>query len=228
MCVWKWQPNRRTASWSYARLCDIDTHINSLENISHTQWDSWFLLISSNIATIPCQIPEHTTAFVGFHVFPCLPQRGRVAPSERSRLPLRGLVLSTRGVITRIDAFAQGQLLCISANGLQPGHLDAPHFGWPKITFDRISHHFRSMRNLNFFLRKSLLIAFYKNNSQNDCRSIKMAAFWMTENHFRSHFSAFQKSDLGYFGWPKITFDRFRSIRNFCFRKMAISNFFFS
>ena len=98
MCVWKWQPNRRTASWSYARLCDIDTHINSLENISHTQWDSWFLLISSNIATIPCQIPEHTTAFVGFHVFPCLSQRGRVAPSERSRLPLRGLVLSTRGV----------------------------------------------------------------------------------------------------------------------------------
>ena len=56
-----------------------------------------YLVNIIKIATIPCQIPEHTTAFVGFHVFPCLPQRGRVAPSERSRLPLRGLVLSTRG-----------------------------------------------------------------------------------------------------------------------------------
>ena len=92
MCVCKWQPNRRTASWSYARLCDIDTHINSLENISHTQWDSWFSLISSNIATIPYHIPEHTTAFVGFHVFPCLPQeragctlREEPPASERAR-----------------------------------------------------------------------------------------------------------------------------------------------
>ena len=29
------------------------------------------------------------------------------------------------------------------------------HFGWPKITFDRISHHFRSIRNFLFdFFRK--------------------------------------------------------------------------
>ena len=126
MCVWKWQPNRRTASWSYARLCDIDTHINSLENISHTQWDSWFLLISSNIATIPCQIPEHTTAFVGFHVFPCLPQRGRVAPSERSRLPLRGLVLSTWGGDQSWSTCATWwiqQIWWIGNNADDPNHL---------------------------------------------------------------------------------------------------------
>ena len=52
------------------------------------------------------------------------------------------------------------------------------HFGWPKITFDRISRHFRSLRNFyfcNFF-------------SQNGCRR----PFWMTENHFWSHFSPFQ------------------------------------
>ena len=43
------------------------------------------------------------------------------------------------------------------------------HFGWPKITFDRISRHFRSIRNFFFFIKwpplailydqKSLLIA---------------------------------------------------------------------
>ena len=50
------------------------------------------------------------------------------------------------------------------------------HFGWPKITFDRISRHFRSIRNFWFFF------------SQNGCRR----PFWMTENHFWSHFSPFQ------------------------------------
>ena len=48
-----------------------------------------------------------------------------------------------------------------------------PHFEWPKMNFDRISRHFRSIRN--FF-------------PQNGCRRL----FWMTENHFRSHFSPFQ------------------------------------
>ena len=48
------------------------------------------------------------------------------------------------------------------------------HFGWPKTTFDRISRHFRSIRNFFF--------------SQNGCRRL----FWMTENHFWSHFSPFQ------------------------------------
>ena len=50
------------------------------------------------------------------------------------------------------------------------------HFGWPKITFDGISRHFRSIRNFDFFF------------SPNGC----WRPLWMTENHFRSHFSAFQ------------------------------------
>ena len=87
------------------------------------------------------------------------------------------------------------------------------HYGWPKITFYRISHHFRSIRKfnfLNFFLTKwppatilddcqSLSIAFlaisyqyatfcFEICSQNDPRQ----PFWITENHFRSHFSPFQ------------------------------------
>ena len=97
-----------------------------------------------------------------------------------------------------------------------------PHFGWPKMNFDRISRHFRSIRNFKLF-------------SQNGCRR----PFWMTENHFRSHFSPFQingnclylvhkMAPGGHFGWPKITFDRivrhFRSIRNFFFHKMAAAS----
>ena len=42
------------------------------------------------------------------------------------------------------------------------------------ITFDRISRHFRSIHNFFF--------------SQNDYQR----PFWMTENHFRSHFSPFK------------------------------------
>ena len=49
------------------------------------------------------------------------------------------------------------------------------HFGWPKITFDRISRHFRSIRNFRF------------KKSQNG----RWRPFWMTENHFWSHFSPF-------------------------------------
>ena len=50
------------------------------------------------------------------------------------------------------------------------------HFGCPKITFDLISGHFRSIRNFNF-----LWILLTK------CRP-----FWMSEIHFRSHFRPFQ------------------------------------
>ena len=56
------------------------------------------------------------------------------------------------------------------------------HFGRPKITFDRISRHFTLIRNLYFF-------------SQNGCRR----PFWMTEDHFRSHFSPFQINIQLYF-----------------------------
>ena len=47
------------------------------------------------------------------------------------------------------------------------------HFGCPRLTFDHISGHFKSARI--FFL-------------QNGCRR----PFWMSENHFRSHFWPFQ------------------------------------
>ena len=75
------------------------------------------------------------------------------------------------------------------------------HFGWPKITFDRISRHFWSIRN--FYAIHNF--NFFWICSQNGCRW----PFWMTENYFQ----------------PKITFDRispnFRSIRNFFFHKIA-------
>ena len=89
-----------------------------------------------------------------------------------------------------------------------------PHFGWLKITFDHISRHFRSIRNFNCF-------DFF---SQNGC----WRQFWMTKNHFISHFSTFQINTQlwfhkmaagGHFGWPNITFDHisrhFRSMHNF-------------
>ena len=87
------------------------------------------------------------------------------------------------------------------------------HFGCPKITFDRISGHFRSIRNFNFkfFLVQNgcrrpfwmseihfritfLAISdqyrffFFEICLQNGCRR----PFWMSENHFRSHFWPFQ------------------------------------
>ena len=49
------------------------------------------------------------------------------------------------------------------------------HFGCPKITFDHISGHFRSIRNLNIF-------------GQNGCHR----PLWMSEIHFRWHFWPFQ------------------------------------
>ena len=116
------------------------------------------------------------------------------------------------------------------------------HFAWPKITFDCISYHFRSIRNFNVLIklpnwppaailddRKSLSIEFFaisdqyahfvveflslsiaflaisdqfatfiflKIFSQNGCRR----PFWMTENHFRLHFSPFQiNTQLSFF-----------------------------
>ena len=184
---------------------------------------------------------------------------------------------------TRISVFAQWQILCISPNGLQAGHCDAPpppfwmtenhfwsHFSPFQINtqlflsqngcrrpFWMTENNFRSHfwlfqinTQLLFFWffgtkwlpaailddRKSLLIAFLAISdqyatfiflSQNGCRR----PFWITENHFWSHFSPFQINKQllffnkmaagGYFGWPKITFNRitghFRSNRNFSF-----------
>ena len=104
------------------------------------------------------------------------------------------------------------------------------HFGWPKITFDRISRHFRSIRNFYFFEyefrlhfsafsdKYSIFILFL---FCSHCRR----PFWMTEitfdpisRHFRSirNFYLFwffpQNGCRRPFGWPKITFDRISAI----------------
>ena len=108
------------------------------------------------------------------------------------------------------------------------------HFGCPRLTFDHISGHFRSIR--------IFLFIFFV---QNGCRR----PFWMSEIHFRSHFWPFQidtqfiyfleifdkMAAVGHFWCPKFTFDgisgHFRSIRNFDFEffyKMAASGHFWS
>ena len=95
------------------------------------------------------------------------------------------------------------------------------HFGWPKITFDRISHHFISIRSFSFFWifftkwppaailddRKSLSIAFLAISDQ-------YAAFF-----FFTFFTKWPPAAI--LDYPKITFDHisrhFRSIRSFSF-----------
>ena len=76
------------------------------------------------------------------------------------------------------------------------------HFGCPKFTFDRISGHVRSIRNLIFFW----------NFSQNGFRRLPKLTFDCISGHFRS---------IGHFGCLKFTFDsnsgHFRSIQNFFF-----------
>ena len=89
------------------------------------------------------------------------------------------------------------------------------HFGCPKITLYRISYHFRSIPQ---FLFCEIVL-------QNGCRR----PFWMSENHFRSHFWSFQinkklvfyffykMAAVGHFGCPKFTLDHvsghFKSIQ---------------
>ena len=121
------------------------------------------------------------------------------------------------------------------------------HFGWQKITFDRISHHFRSI--LNFYLFWILFTKWVPAAILDDEKSISIASrhfrsirnfilFWFflnkmaaggnfgwpkfTFDHISRHFRSIRNfSQNGHFGWPKITFDRisrhFRSIRNFYF-----------
>ena len=52
------------------------------------------------------------------------------------------------------DQYATSFFWIFFQNGRRPPFWKSllGHFGWPKITFDRISHHFRSIRNFNFFL----------------------------------------------------------------------------
>ena len=49
-------------------------------------------------------------------------------------------------------AFHKRQIHFLTRIGVSPNGLQVGHFGWPKITFDRISRHFGSMCNLNFVL----------------------------------------------------------------------------
>ena len=78
------------------------------------------------------------------------------------------------------------------------------HFGWLKITFDRISHHTRSISNFNFFYKMAASGHFgrpkitfdhisrhFRSICNFDFFSTKWP-FWMTENHFLMHFSPFQ------------------------------------
>ena len=52
------------------------------------------------------------------------------------------------------------------------------HFRWPKIIFNRISRHFRSIHSFSFFW------IFLQNSHRR--------SFWITEDHFRSHLLPFQ------------------------------------
>ena len=96
--------------------------------------------------------------------------------------------------ITRIGVFAQGQILCISPNGLQAGHCDAPPpptpFWMTENEFLGISrhfitsHHFRShFSPFQTNTRLFFWILFIK---------WLLAAILVDRNHFRSHFSPFQ------------------------------------
>ena len=87
--------------------------------------------------------------------------------------------------------------------------------GCPKITFDRISDHFRSIRNFRFkFLTKWPLAAIL------DVRNSLSLAFLAISYRYETFFLIFDKMATGgHFGCPKITFDRipghFRSIGHF-------------
>ena len=59
------------------------------------------------------------------------------------------------------------------------------HFGRPKITFECISRHFRSI--LNFFFK-----FVFQKWPPAAILEVRFRPFWMTENHFRSHFPKFQ------------------------------------
>ena len=113
------------------------------------------------------------------------------------------------------------------------------HFGCPKFTFDRISGHFRSIRNFNYFwnflpngYRRPFWISEINFRWHFWPFQINTKSLWMSEIHFQSHFWPFQidtqlyfffeifdkMAAVGHFGCPKFTFDsifgHFRSILN--------------
>ena len=85
---------------------------------------------------------------------------------------------------------------------------DVGHFGCANFTFDRISGHFRSIRNFNFFG------FFFDKMADVGHFGCPKFTFDRISGHFRS---------IGHFRFPKFTFDRnsgyFRSIRDFFFRR---------
>ena len=99
------------------------------------------------------------------------------------------------------------------------------HFGCPKFTFDRLSGHFRSISNFNFFLN------FDKMADVGHFRCPKLT-FDRISGHFRSlrnlnFFEFFDKmATVSHFGCPKFTLDRisdhFRSIVHFGFSKNSL------
>ena len=91
------------------------------------------------------------------------------------------------------------------------------HFGYPKITFGRISGHFRSIRN--FFL---IFFTKWLPSAILDGRNSLWITFLAILDQYRFYFLFFYKmAASGHFGCSKITFDlisaHFRSIRNFIF-----------
>ena len=71
------------------------------------------------------------------------------------------------------------------------------HFGWPKITFDHIFGHFRSIQDFLFcnFLQNGRQRSFWMSEIHfwSHFWSFQIdRPFWMSENNFRSHFWLFQ------------------------------------
>ena len=91
------------------------------------------------------------------------------------------------------------------------------HFGWPKITFDRISRHFRSMRNFFIFVFTKWLPAAILDGGKS-----LLIAFLAISDQYATLIFFHKMAASGHFGLPKIAIDHisrhFRSIRNFiCF-----------
>ena len=93
----------------------------------------------------------------------------------------------------------------------------AGHFGCPKITFGRISAHFRAIRNF-----KKNVFTKWPPAPILDVRNSLSIAFLAISDRYATLFSVdiFDKmADVGHFGCPKFTFDRisghFRSIGHF-------------
>ena len=99
------------------------------------------------------------------------------------------------------------------------------HFGCPKFTFDRISGHFRSIRNFFIFFTK------WPTAPILDVRNSLLVAFLAISDRYVTLFclDIFNKmAAVDHFGCLKFTFDRisghFRSILNFYFFWIFLQN----